>query len=147
MIKIVHFWINSNNKASVVPRTGAGRQRSPQLSKMLLGLCPMGEGGGFHAKADKNRKACQELQIKAFSKSIIIYPLLKLQAGNQFCRVSGKRYTLAQDLAWEKIFPRFSWWQGILLKQERKGLPNLYIQDTSLYTAVLGTNVCFLLPL
>lgn len=98
------------------------------------------------AKADKNRKAHQG-EKKAFAKLIIIYPHIKLKAGNQFYRVSEKRDSSAQNLACEKIFPRFSWCQGISLKQARKGLSNLYIQDTSFYTAVLATSVCFLLPL
>lgn len=57
-------------------------------------------------KADKNRKPQesqkknnQELQKKAFTKPIIIYPHIKPEAGVQLYRVSEKRDTFAQDLA------------------------------------------------
>lgn len=131
-----------NNKASVVPGGETEKPPAQQNKQFRLFLQWVRD---WKVKADKNRKAHQELQRPIFTKVIIIYLHIHLKVGNQFYWVSEKRH-LSAELAWEKWFPRFSWCLRIPLKQPRKGLPYLYIQDTSFYTAV-GANVCFLQPL
>lgn len=71
MIKIVHFWINSNNKASVVPEGGMGGYKAPAQQNAPVFFSPGGKGGGFpwqqkQIKIEKTHQALKKI-IKSLS--------------------------------------------------------------------------------
>lgn len=134
MIKQFHFLIKQQSICS----SGGGDWEAPSSAKQSWLFLQWVTD--WKVKADKNRKDHQELQKPILTKLVVIYLHIHLKAGNQFYWVSQHRIGL------KKIISQIFWCQRISLKQPRKAFSYLYIQDSSFYTAVLGTSVCFLLP-
>lgn len=88
-----------NNKASVV--TGGRKWEAPSSAKQPWLFLQWVRD--WKIKADKNRKAHQELQKPVFTKLIIIYLHIHLKAGNHM--ISQKRDTSAQNWLEKNYFP------------------------------------------